>query len=649
MLLQEAKCTNCGAQLSVNDSDLKVTCPFCDTEFIVQQGLEFRKSNHDEVDEISNFRKLLSEAVLSNDISNIDRYASKILMIIPNDFLSRYFYAYAEGVLGKRKYINDFYLTRNHAYTEKDRLIVTEHIIKYSDLRDNAQIINLLGHLFDFENENIISAYKNKFEERKSIEENYDIIRRDVFICHSTNDQEKATYVLNQLEADGLKCWISSRNLRPNDNENYWTNINLAIKSCAVFIVISSEHAMLSKDVKKELFYAKELQKPRIEIKVDQKAHTSFFADVFDGLKWIDALQGVNFVIDDIKLRVNKEVIKQLEILDYNQSYSNEASITQGVGVSVQSLIKKAKIEIDDKLFDEAIATLNKALEIDAENGEIWLLMTFASYQVTSSDELAKISGLQENRNYKKAMKFGNDEIKNALREINKKAKNYVADKLFLLAEEDKKNSQYESMLKNYKKASDLGHPIAQYYMFVHKARSKNKLTVKENLSLLIESASNKYVPSQILLSKIYSNPKYDLINEYEAIYWLKKAVENDSDEGKKMLSNHYIRLNRSQDEIKEALSLKKDLADNGDIEECFDLGLIYYEGLVTPQNYSESFKYLNQAAQNNYSEAQFILAFMYKEGLGTKPDINKSREYYQKAARNGHKLAIEIYKKMAK
>lgn len=96
-----------------------------------------------------------------------------------------------------------------------------------------------------------LKSYQKIFVKRKEKEEHYDDIPRDVFICHRSTDVEYAEEIVRILERDGNQCWISTRNLRPNDSENYWDNIEKAIKNCEVFLVASSEEAMLSNDVKK--------------------------------------------------------------------------------------------------------------------------------------------------------------------------------------------------------------------------------------------------------------------------------------------------------------------------------------------------------------------------------------------------------------
>ena len=56
---------------------------------------------------------------------------------------------------------------------------------------------------------------------------------------------------------------------------------------------------MLSTDVRKEIAHAKELNKKRLEIKIDESEHNAYFKDFFDGCKWI---KGENY--EEIKTRV---------------------------------------------------------------------------------------------------------------------------------------------------------------------------------------------------------------------------------------------------------------------------------------------------------------------------------------------------------
>lgn len=64
---------------------------------------------------------------------------------------------------------------------------------------------------------------------------------------------------------------------------------------------------MMSPDVRKEIGFAKEINKRRLEVKIDESEHTAFFKDFFDGCKWI---KGENH--KEIKERVADLLLKEL-------------------------------------------------------------------------------------------------------------------------------------------------------------------------------------------------------------------------------------------------------------------------------------------------------------------------------------------------
>ena len=183
----------------------------------------------------------------------------------------------------------------------------------------------------------------------------------DVFICYKDSDLEKgiertqdsidaheifAKKVCEELENDGNVCWISSRNLRPNDTENYWVNIQRAIESCKIFLVVSSREAMLSKDVKREIEYAKELNKPRLECKIDDVEHTTFFKMFFDGITWIDMQRLDESSFSNLKWRV-------YSILQPNTKYKPQAKAIGDADWNAKSNLSKARHNVKQRKYDE--------------------------------------------------------------------------------------------------------------------------------------------------------------------------------------------------------------------------------------------------------------------------------------------------------
>jgi uncharacterized repeat protein (TIGR02543 family) len=257
----------------------------------------------DVTEDIKKLRANLTTFVQQNSIDEILRVSQKLLDWIPQDFVARYFFAYAKQQQNQPRFIYDFYKEAPH-HTDKEIDIVAEHINNHSDLRDKHRIINFFTKF----NDQYAMEYLNAHLARKNLEDNYANVPRDIFICHSSQDVAVAEEVVRQLETDGNTCWISTRNLRPNDSENYWKNIEAAILNTTLLLVIGSENSMLSKDVKTEIEIARKNNKKIIEFKIDNVPHNSFFKHVFNGIKWVNGSNEVEQSYDILIKRVFEEL-----------------------------------------------------------------------------------------------------------------------------------------------------------------------------------------------------------------------------------------------------------------------------------------------------------------------------------------------------
>ena len=57
-----------------------------------------------------------------------------------------------------------------------------------------------------------------------------------VFISHSSEDKSIADAICQRLEADGIKCWIAPRDIKPGSN---WTEgIMEGIEACRTLILV---------------------------------------------------------------------------------------------------------------------------------------------------------------------------------------------------------------------------------------------------------------------------------------------------------------------------------------------------------------------------------------------------------------------------
>jgi len=284
MKLQTAKCTTCGASLKLEVDKTISECSYCKSQIIVSNALDFNKVEVDKSKDIIKYRDNLKKYVRNNSIEEILRVSNQILDILPKDFLATYFAGYAHQVKGEPNYIYEFY-SNILEHTPDELETVVEHINKRSDLRDDNRIIKFLKKT----DESFIDSYKETHLNRLELEDNYADIPRDIFLSYkSKEDNQLIEKIVSRLEEEGYSVWVSYRNLRPNDNENYWSSIEKAIKNTNIFLVVSEAASMRSKDVQKELDFAVTYNKRLIEFKIDDSSHTQLFKHVFDGIKWVD-------------------------------------------------------------------------------------------------------------------------------------------------------------------------------------------------------------------------------------------------------------------------------------------------------------------------------------------------------------------------
>jgi len=408
MEIKQVKCTTCGSQIELDHDRKTAFCKACNNSFVVSHGENLNSVEVDKTKDLKNNRRLLDKAVGNDDIDAILTFSDQIRKILPDDYVASYFHAYASKKKHNPRYMNLFYQNFLFEATERDIDRVIKHIIEKSDLRDYKQVKNYLSYV----RKKQLEAYEKRFNERKRLEDNYASIPRDAFICHRSTDNKHAQAVVKTLESDGYTCWISSRNLRPNDNENYWRNIKDAIDQASIFLVVSSQDAMLSNDVQREIEYAQSLNKPRLEVKIDEKPHTSLFKYFFDGMKWIDAYSEFEKGLSELKERF---FAKKLEV---KKKIQKEAAKKVEKRSKDENYIVRARVENEQGNDKAALDFIEKALEINVESPDAWWLKFLVKHHfrstkefdnfINGNDSFANIFEILQSNEYMTAQKFSN-------------------------------------------------------------------------------------------------------------------------------------------------------------------------------------------------------------------------------------------------
>lgn len=87
---------------------------------------------------------------------------------------------------------------------------------------------------------------------------------------------------------------------------------------------------------------------------------------------------------------------------------------------------------------------------------------------------------------------------------------------------------------------------------------------------------------------------------------------------------------------------LKKllEAAQGGDAAAQYNLGVLYFEGKDTPQDYLEAAKWYGAAADQGDRQAQFNLGLMFYRGVGLPKNLVYAYELFSLAAAHGDERA---------
>lgn len=114
--------------------------------------------------------------------------------------------------------------------------------------------------------------------------------------------------------------------------------------------------------------------------------------------------------------------------------------------------------------------------------------------------------------------------------------------------------------------------------------------------------------------------------------------------EGKAELENVFgpedreeIRAYLLQEDYVSARKAMLPLAEAGDPNSQWGLGLIYQRGLGVEQSDSEAFKWFKKSAEGGFVDAQFSLATAYFTGEGAEVDVDEAHRWLMAAAEQGH------------
>ena len=235
-------CQCCGEALRKH-GDVYV-CGYCGATYRddqVEKAADLLKGLLDDfkIEQLSNARRRLYETTHEKYPSSqaVTQAAGNVLSISPDDFMARmYLHSHDSD---PHELIS--LLSRGNV-SEWEAKETVDWLVRSLDFR-------VVGAVKDFADRHLKGAEKtnalNEIEDEafKLDSGVYDLsLKRDVFLCYSTEDMPRVIEIMETFEENGLSCFAAFRNLRHGKGaqENYQDAIFRAMRNCRVFVFLSS-------------------------------------------------------------------------------------------------------------------------------------------------------------------------------------------------------------------------------------------------------------------------------------------------------------------------------------------------------------------------------------------------------------------------
>ena len=459
-------CKFCGGELEITEGDKITTCKYCRTTQTLPIIKEERESN------------LFNRANALRRRCDFDKAEAAFEKLIEADGTEAE--AYWGLVLSKYgiEYVDD---------KATGKMIPTCHRASYDSVIADEDYKSALEYADEerkaiyVEQATEIDRIQKKILTLAENEEKY-----DVFICYKetdengkrTHDSARASEIYYELTDAGFKVFYAAVTLDGKVGSEYEPIIFSALNSAKVMLVIGSKPEyfnavwvknewsrflkIMKNDRKKRLipcYYgmdAYDLPEEFVHIQAQNMEKMAFL---------IDLIQGVKKVMESFKTKP-EVIVKEKETVVNNQTTvitSGGPSIASAVSVNASAILRRAFMFLEDGDFKSADEYCEKVLDLDPETAEAYLGKLMAELKIKTKEQLMFCKEpFDDNINYKKAIRFGSDALKNELTEYIQqiKTRNQVAymENLYLIAIDDYKSnsiSRIEKAIESFKSLSE--------------------------------------------------------------------------------------------------------------------------------------------------------------------------------------------------
>ena len=395
------KCKMCGGDLNITEADKVVECEYCGTTQTVPSADNEKK--------MTLFNRA-NRLRLNNEFDKAVALYEQLIAEFPEEAeaywglcLCNWGIEYVDDPATGEKKPTCHRASFESLMKDENYLLAME----YADLtaqrvyRREAQEIDRL-------NDAIISVSRN--------EKPY-----DVFICYKetdengmrTHDSVLAQDIYDALTAKGLKVFFSRITLEDKLGRQYEPYIFAALNSAKVMLAIGTKyehfHAVWVKNEWSRFMRLAAKDRAKVLIPCFRDMDPYDLPDEFKGLQAQDL--GKLGAVQDLVRGVGKLLAKDAP----KDGDVQQAAVSNPAAATVQSLLKRAFMFLEDGEWDSANEYAEKVLDIDPEDGEAYLAKAMSDLKKRSRSSMNDASGIALNANIQKALRFGSDSLRSEI------------------------------------------------------------------------------------------------------------------------------------------------------------------------------------------------------------------------------------------
>ena len=479
------KCKICGGDMEISADKTFGTCEYCGSTMTLPKidddvrAAAFNRGNH--------FRR-------AGEFDKALRVYEKIVEEDPNDAeahwccaLCRFGIEWVEDP-GTMEYLPTCHRVSFDPFTEdvdcKAAIELSDGITKRQYQKDAARIAEV--------QKGILAASQNE----KPF---------DVFICYKESDEKGnrtvdstlAQDIYYQLTDEGLRVFFARITLEDKTGSEYEPYIFAALNSAKVMVVVGTKPEHFNAVwVKNEWARFLSIVK-RDRKKVILPCYRDM--DPYDLPEQLSILQSY----DMSKIGFMQDLIRGIKkIAKANEPKANvKETVTVGTSnVNVAPLLKRVFMFLEDGNWKEADAYCEKVLDQDPENAQAYLGKLMAESKARRQDDLVNLPIHTFDNNYKKIMRFGDEELKARINGYIERQQEIYHTKLYNDAKAEmnsaQSESEYESAAEKFEKLKEINFKDSDslYKQCLDKAEVCHKDAIYDSAKSQMNSAHTEEV-----------------------------------------------------------------------------------------------------------------------------------------------------------